>query len=69
MNTQRRKLSFTVPTKPYAEVVGTDRAIESYNRLLTLPKNSTIDRQIAGLKEQLVKLNVITNDHEGPIQT
>ena len=63
----RRKLHIKPPEVPYVDLVGIDVAIESYNRLLTLPQNYLNDLQIAELKKELVKRNIITEDHEGPI--
>jgi len=51
----------------YVERVGTDAAIEGYNRLLTLPQSALLDSQIRDLKKEFVDKDIITEDHEGPI--
>ena len=64
----RRKLyMIKPPTMTHIERVGTDAAIEGYNRLLTLPQSALLDSQIRDLKKELVEQDIITEDHEGPI--
>jgi len=64
---RRRILTLKPSTIPYVDLVGTEKAIEGYNRLLTLPQNALIDSQITDLKKELVDKDIITEDHEGPI--
>jgi len=67
MDITRRKVFFKSSTIPYIERMGIEKTIEGYNRLLTLPQHATVDDQIQILKKQLVERNIITEDHEGPI--
>jgi len=55
------------PTVTHIERVGRKEAIKGYNRLLTLPQSALLDSQIRDLKKELVDKEIITEDHEGPI--
>lgn len=63
----RRRLSFNPPAKTYIELVGVDKAIESYNRIITLPESPSVVKQIEGLRKDFIERDIITEDHEGPI--
>ena len=55
------------PEITHIERVGTEKAIEGYNKLLTLPQSALLDSQIRDLKKEFVDKDIITEDHEGPI--
>jgi hypothetical protein len=53
-----------------AELLMTDDVlITVYNRNLMLPNNFFIIETIKTLKAELVKRNIVSEDHEGPIET
>ena len=66
----KRKITITAPEQPAEINMSNDRLIEVYNLNIRIEnKHSFINNTIMALKTELVKRNIISEDHEGPIET
>lgn len=57
------------PEKPASQTMTDAKLIEVHNKLLTMASNFLNDATLEDLKQELIKRDVITADHEGSIDT
>lgn len=66
----RRRITFIATDQTVETTMSDERLIQAYNNNANIEnKHAFINNTIASLKAELVKRNIISDDHEGPIET